>query len=147
MVAFVLSVSLGSGKSAEQDDEGIPLSALAGKYSITRSGSVALCLNPTTFALSDCATKGALVSPQSLLVVGAFARDENGDSCATVTDVFSNLPVGISPPAVLVGLHFVDKITSYDPATGTGDSTLTAYSAGGQCNGSTLIPPGLRKLV
>jgi hypothetical protein len=120
--------------------EGIPLKALEGNYSFTTPGSYSICLDPKTFAGVDCATfSGPLVVPFTYVAVGALTRDGNGNSCGTWSEV-SSVPVSnalpLTPPIVSVGTHAVGKISTYDPATGTGDINFTNYS-GGKCNGST----------
>jgi hypothetical protein len=118
-------------------DEGIPLKALAGDYSITIQGSYSICLNPLTFVGVNCATfSGPHVLPQTYLSLGEATRDVNGNSCATHTDVNTSLPVDNTPPIVQPGLPTVSKIIDYDPATATGEITFTTY-ASGKCNGAT----------
>jgi hypothetical protein len=126
-------------------NEGIPLSALAGNYSLTTQGSYSICLNPGGFAGVNCATfSGPLVLPQNYLLVGEVARDENGNSCSTFTEVSSSLPVDNTPPFVDTA-RAVGKIdpATYDPATGTGIIKFTIYS-GGKCNGSTFDNTGIQ---
>jgi len=117
--------------------EGIPLKALAGNYSFTCQGSLAVCLNPGTGGPVDCPTfSGPLVEPLTYLGVGALTRDANGHSCSTFIDGTSSLPVGKTPPSVSLVQASPGTTSNYDPATGTGDISFTGYS-GGKCNGST----------
>jgi hypothetical protein len=122
---------------------GIPL--LAGQFSSTLQGSLAICLNPTSFALESCSTSGALVAPLSVLAAGAYTQDNAGNSCAAYTEVDSDLPVNASPPTVTANEHVSAKVVNYDPTTGIGDGSFTAY-AGGACNGSTLDSTGATEL-
>ena len=124
-------------------DEGISLKDLAGVYSFTTAGSYSVCLDlsKTPPAVEDCSTKGAFALPQTYLAVGALTRDDNGNSCGTWTQVSSSLPVDNTPPLVGTEQRAVGKISTYDPATGTGDISFTNYS-GGNCNGSTFDNTG-----
>ena len=126
-------------------NEGIPLSALAGNYSLTDQGSFSICLDPKSFAGVNCATlSGPLVLPLLYVDAGELTRDNNGNSCSTYTEV-SSVPASntlpLTPPIVNVIAHAVGKISNYDPATGTGDINFTIYS-GGKCNGSTFDSTG-----
>jgi hypothetical protein len=76
----------------------------------------------------------------SFLQVGAATRDAQGNACATFTQTYADLPVDISPPFSSV-VHNVSKVTSYDPTTATGDTSVTTY-AGGQCHGASFDSTG-----
>jgi hypothetical protein len=136
IAALLLVMSQGLRKvAAGDDDEGIPLRALAGKYADTAHGSFALCLDPTNnFAEVSCASTKAVVFPQTTVDVGNETDDTKGNSCETYTETDTDLPPDLSPPFVAV-FHDVAKITSYDRATGSGDGTFTNYS-GGNCVGA-----------
>jgi hypothetical protein len=129
----------GKGASSSSGDHGIPLPA--GQFSSTVQGSFAICLNPTTFALESCSTSGVLVLPQSYLATGASTTDNEGNSCATFTQVESTLPVDVTPPIVTANTHVTGKLLNYDSTTGTGDNSFTAYT-GGTCNGVTFDSTG-----
>jgi hypothetical protein len=129
--------------AAEGDGEprGIPLPS--GQFSDTAQGSQALCFNPTQPVLEDCSTSGVVVVPINLLENGAGSIDSAGNSCFTVTDADSALPVNAIHPLVQL-LHSVGKVVSYDSTTGTGDSSFIAYS-GGRCHGATFDHAGATK--
>jgi len=117
--------------------QGIPLKALEGNYSLTNQGPFSLCLNPATFAGVNCAKfSGPLIVPQTYLNVGGLTRDDDGNSCGTLTAVSSSLPVDNTLPFVDNTARAVGKISTYDSVTGTGEISFTNYS-GGKCNGST----------
>jgi hypothetical protein len=139
--AFVLVMSQGLREVAAGDDEGVPLKALAGRYGDTLHGSFALCLDPNNnFAEISCADPKAVVFPQTTVQVGNEKLDAKGNSCETCTETDSDLPVDLSPPLVGV-FHGIAKITSYDPATGSGDATFTNY-IGGKCVGASFNSTG-----
>jgi hypothetical protein len=117
----------------------------AGQFSLTTQGSLAICLNPGTFAEESCSTSGVLVVPLSALGNGATTFDSQGNSCATATEVDSNLPVDASPPFVTANEHTVGNPLDYDPTTGTGNSSITGYT-GGACNGATFDSTGATEL-
>jgi hypothetical protein len=86
-------MSQGLREVAAVDDEGIPLKALAGKYSDTLHGSFALCLDPTNnFAEISCANTKAVVFPQTTIDVGNETDDKKGNSCETYTETDTDLP-------------------------------------------------------
>jgi hypothetical protein len=122
---------------------GIPLPS--GQFSDTAQGSQALCFNPTSPSpvLEDCSTSGVVVVPINLLENGAGSFDSAGNSCFTLTDADSVLPVNAIHPLIQL-LHSVGKVVSYDSTTGIGDFSFTAYS-GGQCNGATFDDNGATK--
>jgi hypothetical protein len=112
-------------------NEGISLNALAGNYSLTDQGSFSICLDPKTFAGVDCATfSGPLVVPLLYVDAGELTRDNNGNSCSTLTEV-SSVPASntlpITPPIVNAIAHAIGKISNYDTATGTDDINFTMY--------------------
>jgi len=134
----------GKGASGGQDGTGgIPLPF--GQSSQTLQGSVAICLNSTTFAEESCSTTGAAVFPTSVLTNGVITGDAAGNSCAAVTEVDSDLPVDPSPPIVTANEHSAGKLLNYDSTTGTGDASFTSY-IGGTCNGATFDSTGATKL-
>jgi hypothetical protein len=142
--AFVMSQY--SGQAAAKGGDGIPLEKLAGNYSVTAQGSLSVCLDktklfatPPVFAVIDCGNAKEIAIPQNYLQAGEVTRDEAGNSCATYTVVQASLPVDDTPPFVFVARHNVGTVISYDAATGTGDSSQTAY-VGGTCDGSTFDP-------
>jgi hypothetical protein len=122
--------------------EGIPLEALAGNYAFTCQGTFALCLNPGTFGVADCATTTSpIIVPLTDLGIGQVTRDTKGNSCSSDLDVTSSLPVAKTPPSVGSVHPAVAKTLNYDPATGTGDLSFVEYS-GGNCNGSAFDSTG-----
>ena len=122
---------------------GIPLPA--GQFSSTLQGSLAFCLNSTSFAPEACSTDGTLLIPLSILAVGAFTQDSAGNVCAAYTEVDSNLPVDASPPTVTANEHVLAKVLNYDSTTGIGDGSFTSYT-GGTCNGVTFDSTGASEL-
>jgi hypothetical protein len=122
-------------------NEGIPLEALAGNYSSTCQGTLAICLDPMTFAPANCATGSPAVLPLTDLDVGALTRDDEGNACSTGLGVDASLSVGKNPPSVSKVHPAVAKTLNYDPATGTGDISVAEYR-GGKCIGSTFDGTG-----
>ena len=133
------------GKSSRGDHEQGGIPPAAGQFSSTLQGSLAFCLDPTSFAPESCSASGALVFPLSVLAVGAYTQDSSGNSCAAYTEVDSNLPVDASPPNVTANEHVTAKVINYDSTTGTGDDSFTSYT-GGACNGVTFDSTGATEL-
>jgi hypothetical protein len=146
-IAFaVAGLALLADKRAAADG-GIPLEDLAGNYASTCQGTFAICLNPSTFAFADCATTaGAIIVPLTDLDVGALTRDEQGNACSIFLGVDVSLPVGKNPPSVSPVHPATAKILNYDPATGTGDISVSEYM-GGKCIGSTFDSTGAKHIA
>jgi hypothetical protein len=122
----------GSGGSGPKGSRipGLP----TGEFSVTVQGSLAACLDPTTFAQEACSTSGALIYPLTVLETGSTALDSSGASCVTTTEVDSSSPPNASSPIITTDEHIVSTVTGYDSATGIGDAAFTSYT-GGTCNG------------
>jgi hypothetical protein len=137
---FVISQGAREVTADEEETNGLPLSALNGTYSFTTRGSIFFCVKETApFPPAQCGSAGSIGFPLTILDLGTVIGN-NGVSCATFTETESDLPVDVSPPFVLL-LHTVVKVTSYDPATGTGDASFKVYE-GGQCHGATFDKTG-----
>jgi hypothetical protein len=98
----------------------IPLPS--GNFSVTVNGSESNCTSPTSCIQLN------------IIEAGATVRDSAGNGCGTHTAVVAFSPPVQGPPIVVPVTH-VFKVTSYAPATGIGDQSLTEYS-GGKCNGA-----------
>jgi hypothetical protein len=124
------------GQRATAGGNGIP----TGHFANTTVATLAVCLNPTTFVLESCSSKGALVYPISFTAVGSENRDTKG-ACVARTNLSSPLPPSTSPPIVDSKAHEVVIVTDYDPTTGVGDATFTNYD-GGRCIGANFDSTG-----
>lgn len=125
----------GSSNGDHGGQQGIPLYRTAGQYAVTDQGSYAFCVSSTSpFPEESCAAAGAIVVPLTALDTGEITQDSSGNACGTFTAVFSNLPVDISPPAV-VAFHTSATLLNYEPSSGIGDHAFTTYT-GGNCNGA-----------
>lgn len=124
----------------------IPLSALAGTYTITGGGSFAFCTGPApTFTEIPCSKfiPGTDFSfPFTVKQLGEATIDAKGNLCSTATQTASDFPPDFSPPSV-VTVHDVvlAKDVSYDPSTGVGDESGTHYR-GGRCKGAVFNNKG-----
>jgi len=124
----------------------IPLTALAGTYTQTGSGSFAICTGPD-FKEKDCSKFMPVTDhffPQTIVSIGEPTVDAKGNACNTITQTISDFPVDSSPPIVQT-IHAAAHIKSYDPSTGVGDSSGTTYS-GGSCNGAIFNNKGATKI-
>jgi hypothetical protein len=117
---------------------GIPLSQLAGKYAGTAQGSITLCFKPDFSASESCSAAGAVPVAFNVSQVSSESG-KAGISCFTSTTTLS-VPGDVHPTTGSVS-HAVAKVTSYDPATGSGDASFTEYS-GGKCIGSKFDSTG-----
>jgi len=142
LAVAVVAAVVGRAFAGERGhNEGIALEDLAGQFSSTGQGTIYACVSTTApFPPAKCGSNGSVAVPTTILQIGVAARDEDGNSCSTVTQVFSNLPLDVTPPLVLQAIN-VNKTVSYDPATGTGDLSGTGYS-GGKCVGAAFDSTG-----
>jgi hypothetical protein len=124
---------------AGNGSEGIPLPV--GQFSVSLKGSLAICLDPSTFAEESCSTTGVLVFPLSVLSKGSFVEDAAGNTCSTQTEIDSALPLNSLPPTVRANEHVVNTLLDYDPDTGTGNSSFVIY-IGGSCSGTSFNSAG-----
>jgi hypothetical protein len=120
-----------------QDNVPLPF----GTYSITDTGLLTVCLNPTTFATEACTTKGVLAVPLSLIEVGTVTYDGKGHGCLSETATVAVFPADASTIPPTTNQNEVWTTTDYDPTNGTGDMKLTVY-VGGHCIGSTFDKTG-----
>ena len=139
LVSLAVLTAHDSNITSADEGDGIPLSKLAGKYAITNQGSITICFKPDFSATEACSTPGVVAFPGNTVSVGESAQDKSGNWCQTFTNTFS-FPGDTFPTTGTVG-HSVAKVTSYDPATGSGDYTFTAYM-GGKCVGSKFDSTG-----
>jgi hypothetical protein len=109
--------------------DGIPLSKLAGKFATAYQGSITTCFNPKTFpATENCFATGAMPIAANAVFVGQLTHEKDGDSCLTAT-ITLGTPGAPNPPFSEV-FHAANKVTNYDPATGSGDQSFTNYTGG-----------------
>lgn len=142
-VAVIMALDFNGAYAGDHEGEGggIPLSRLAGKYSLTfQAGEFFVqCFKPDFSATEPCSTPGAVpinVYPGS---VAQSTWDRDGDTCTKLTSVFASLGQ-TSPPSVVV-FFAVAKVTAYDPPTASGDTSFTTY-VGGKCIGSKFDTTG-----
>lgn len=118
-----------------------PLTELAGTFSFTLNGALALCLgNTPDRPPALCGSPNSTVVPSTVVEVGVYTFDTAGTACGTLTETEAASPVGTASPTVRV-LHSVLQTTVYDPTTGQGDASVTNY-VGGQCTGATFDSTG-----
>jgi hypothetical protein len=144
VVGLAALVAVSSQQAIAGGHSGIPLPV--GQFSTTTQGSLAICLNPTSFATEACSTSGVLVFPLSVLSNGSLTSDKTGNSCSTETEVDSALPVGSSPPTVTTNEHSVNQLLTYNSSTGIGDWSFTLY-VGGSCNGAAFDSTGASEIA
>ncbi len=123
---------------AQDDQGGITLANLAGKFAARGSGSLTLCFNAGHTALQDCAT-APIVVPYNFARIEQETRDAAGNSCGvpTVTSApvaGTTFPAGVST-GTMVGT------TTFDPTTGRGTISINGYH-GGTCIGALFDSTG-----
>jgi len=123
---------------AQDDQGGVTLASLAGKFAARGSGSLTLCFNAMHTALQDCAT-APIVVPYNFARIEQETRDAAGNSCGVPT-VTSAPVAGTIFPAGLSTATIVGT-TTFDPTTGSGTISLKGYH-GGTCIGALFDSAG-----
>jgi hypothetical protein len=136
IVSFALVMTHDFNRSSAQA-ESIPLKA--GSAAVHEEGSITFCFKPDFSALESCSAGDAVPSAFNVAIVGQQTQDKAGNLCGTFS-VTESFFAGNPMPIVEV-LHSVGTVTVYDPATGVGDGSSTAY-VGGKCTGSTFDKTG-----
>ncbi len=144
-LVLLMATMIGSAKvSQAQDDGGVTLASLAGKFAARGSGFETVCFNTLFTALEDCATAPHVV-PFNLTQIQHTTRDAAGNGCSISTT--TSAPVfGSRFPAGVNTRTNVSTTTSFDPATGSGTGSGSQY-VGGSCNGAVFDPTGSTKVA
>ena len=135
---------VGMSRAQAKDGGGVTLASLAGKFETRGSGSYTLCFNESFAAPVDCASAPHQEMSFNLTAVTRVTRDAAGNSCGVTT--LTNQPVyGTISPAFHARLNNtrtnVSTTTSFDPAAGSGSSSVSQYR-GGRCNGAVFDSTG-----
>ncbi len=132
-VSFVLIMAHDSKVAQADGVGGIPLFNLVGKYATTSQGSTTICFKPDFSGTESCSTSGAVPIAGNGISVGQTTFAADGSGCGTATSTFS-FP-GDPLPTTGTVAHSAIKLIDYDPATGSGDQSITNYT-GGKCVGA-----------
>ncbi len=139
LVLLMATMIGGAAKvSQAQDDEGVTLASLAGKFAGRGSGFFTLCFNAGFTALEDCATAPHQVPFNQ---TGIFHRtgDAAGNFCGVITITTAPV-VGTKLPAGVAATTQVGT-TTFDSTTGSGTESFSRY-AGGSCIGAVFDSTG-----
>ena len=135
IVSFALIMTHDFNMAAQA--ESIPLKA--GSAAVHEEGSISFCFKPDFSALESCSAADETAAAFNVAIVGQNTQDKAGNACGTFS-VTESFFAGNPLPIVEV-LHTVGTVTTYDPTTGVGDLSSTAY-VGGKCTGSTFDKTG-----
>jgi hypothetical protein len=135
IVSFALVMTHDFNMAAQA--KSIPLKA--GSAAVHEEGSITFCFKPDFSALESCSALDEVPSAFNVAIVGQQTLDKAGNLCGTfsVTESF----FAGDPNQIVAVLHSVGTVTVYDPATGAGDGSSTAY-VGGKCTGATFDKTG-----
>jgi hypothetical protein len=119
--------------SQAQDDEGVTLASVAGKFAGRGSGFFTACLNAGV--LIDCSTVSPVPTlvPSRDIAILHTTRYAAGNSCEVITETF-----GLVSGAKRFNFQtrtVVGTTTSFDPTTGSGSESFSRYH-GGSCSGA-----------
>ena len=124
---------------AQNDQGGVTLASLAGKFAGRGSGFFTVCFNAGFTGLQDCATAPHF-APQNVTGIEHFTRDEAGNSCKVRTNTFAPVSGSTSPAGVSMTI-MVGTPISFDPTTGSGTDSFSEYH-GGNCDGAVFDSTG-----
>ncbi len=132
--------------SQAQDDQGVTLASLAGKFAGRGSGFFSLCFAAPITAFTtvvDCASVGA--HPLPFNQTGIFHRtsDAAGNFCGVIT--VATAPVSGTKFPAGVSASTTVGTTSFDPTTGSGTQSFIRYH-GGTCSGAVFDSTGATPL-
>ena len=147
LVIFMAAMICGPvGVSQAQDDQGgVTLASLAGKFAGRFNGFVTVCLSAgvpiSCSSVSPVPTAVAFNTTE----IEQITSDAAGNSCAVSTS--ASAPVsGTTFPALVNLTNTVRTNTSFDPTTGSGTESASQY-VGGHCNGAVFDMTGATKVL
>jgi len=120
---------------------GIPLSSLAGSFAGEGNSNYGVCFNRNFTAVQSCSrTPAAQIVPFVDNATSQGTINTNGGSCIELVDTSAPLFPGPQPAGVNRYIA-VGVTTSYNPATGSGDTSFKYYFAGPgvTCRGATFV--------
>jgi hypothetical protein len=120
---------------------GIPLSSLAGSFAGEGNSNYGVCFNKNFTAVQSCSkTPEAQILPFVDNATSQGTVNTNGGSCNELVDTSAPLFPGPEPAGVNRYIA-VGITTSYNPATGSGDTSFKYYFAGPgvTCRGATFV--------
>ena len=128
--------------SQAQDDEGgVTLADLAGKFSARGGGFETVCFNATGTALANCASvPPAQLVPFNVAFISHSTRDAAGNACFVFTTTSARV-FGARNATAAARVISVATNTSFDPKTGSGTASFSNYH-GGSCNGAAFDSTG-----
>ena len=130
------------GVTQAQDDEGVTLASLAGKFAGRGGGFVTICFSPgSVLPLISCSSVSplAVAVPFYENVITHQTRDAAGNSCGVSIESYARV-LGTKNPA---GTQMRTNVgtSSFDPTTGSGTTNFSRYK-GGSCIGAAFDSTG-----
>jgi hypothetical protein len=141
IAAVVLGDSRLRAQVGSTGSSGIPLSSLAGSFAGEGGNNYGVCFNKNLMAVQSCSkTPMAQIVPFVDNYTSQGTADTKGNSCSEIFDTGASLFPG-PQPAIVNNLIFVGTTTSYNPATGSGNTSVKSYFVGPgvTCKGATFI--------
>jgi len=116
---------------AQDDQGGVTLASLAGKFAARGGGFSTVCFNAG--ALISCSSVSATPVPFNFIKVSHTTRDADGNSCEVSTS--TSVPVFGTKLTTLVFTVTKVGTSTFDPTTGQGTTSFNEYH-GGSCIGA-----------
>ena len=130
---------------AQNDEGGVTLASLAGKFAGRSNGFVTICLSAgVPISCSSVSPVPTAVAFNTTEIV-QITSDAAGNSCAVSTSTAAPVS-GTTSPALVNTPITVRTNTSFDPTTGSGTESASSY-VGGHCNGAVFDMTGATKVA
>jgi len=132
--------------SQAQDDEGgVTLASLAGKFAGRFNGFVTICLSAGVPISCSSVSPVPTAVAFNVTEIEQITSDAAGNSCAVSTSTAAPVS-GTTSPALVNTPITVRTNTSFDPTTGSGTESASSY-VGGHCNGAVFDMTGATKVA
>jgi hypothetical protein len=141
IAAVVMGGSRLRAQVGASGSSGIPLSSLAGSFAGEGASNFGVCFNKNFTAVQSCSkTPSAQIIPFVDNATSQGTINTKGGSCNELVDTSAPLFPGPQPAGVNNYIA-VGVVTSYNPATGSGDTSFKYYFAGPgvTCKGATFV--------
>src|SRR5712692_7574616 len=124
--------------SQAQDDQGVTLADLAGKFAGRGYGFATIC--SSAGGPVSCSSVSPTLVPFNDTLIWQLTRDAAGNSCGVTTETLAPVS-GTTHPAFVNTRTHVGTNASFDPTTGSGTETFKRYR-GGSCIGAAFDKTG-----
>ncbi len=131
---------------AQDDEGGVTLASLAGKFAGRSNGFVTICLSAGVPISCSSVSPVPTAVAFNVTEIEQITSDAAGNSCAVSTSTAAPVSGTTFPALVNTPVTTVRTNTSFDPTTGSGTESASQYF-GGHCNGAVFDMTGATKVA